>query len=591
MGIPGIYPWLKSKIHNFDMNNVPKADYFLIDCNGVIHESITDSKVSVLSDVCDVINKGLLELIEKVSCNNVYLSVDGIASLGKIFQMRSRRYKSEFKTLSCIEENCGCPKRHSHETDDLYNRNFITPNTNDMLIIMDEMIKYFKNYSLLSKKKIIIDTCENFGEGEHKIVEYIKTSVNPSDKVLIYGPDNDYLLLTLPLPHDIVLCRYQTIHKKEHILEMAVNSNLNNDKKSNNKSKSKQNLSDELSDISDISDKSSESSESSEDSEDSDLKAELKEVKDTLKDNLKVEVKQKIMVNLDIRKFRYSIPSIMGKLNSTYKISSENRLRCIYDFIAILGLAGMDFLPNSPSIRFSGLKSDVSKGRFNSIDDLINIYKQVCDNIWLVEADGRLNCYLIAKILEIIGKNETKWFSMYETNKIPSDITPVNLGVPGYKSRWYRQKFGIDNTHMNISSIFNSYIRILSWYVLLYINGMCIPKKKSKQYTASWTVYYPYQFAPLASDITGVKIPKYNTFEYSEPIDYKLQHMLVFSKNMLYQLDSRYYQIALKYPNFYPDLDNVKIDYELSENREHKGIVLLPYINHNQIKNELDKVF
>lgn len=31
-------------------------------------------------------------------------------------------YKSEFKILNCLEKNCNCPKRHSDETDDLYEK-------------------------------------------------------------------------------------------------------------------------------------------------------------------------------------------------------------------------------------------------------------------------------------------------------------------------------------------------------------------------------------------------------------------------------------------------------------------------------------
>ena len=195
-------------------------------------------------------------------------------------------------------------------------------------------------------------------------------------------------------------------------------------------------------------------------------------------------------------------------------------------------------------------------------------------------------------MLKIIGKTEENWFKyLYENNDLLAKNTTeiVQLDKENYKKRWYEIKFGVEYSKSNISSIYTSYLSILSWYVLLYINGLYTENTKNI-YKASWIAYYPYYYSPLASDIEMVDVKKYYTFYKSSPISGSLQHLLIFSKNTLRKLDKKYYNIALKYPQFYPDLDNILVDYELSEGKEYKSIIILPFIQINKLKYELEKI-
>ena len=79
------------------------------------------------------------------------------------------------------------------------------------------------------------------------------------------------------------------------------------------------------------------------------------------------------------------------------------------------------------------------------------------------------------------------------------------------------QKFGIDyeNDKPALQRIINSYIEGLAWVLTYYHNGC-----------GSWTWYYPYLYAPLASDLIDLaRVPL--TFEKGVPFTSLLQLLSV----------------------------------------------------------------
>lgn len=72
----------------------------------------------------------------------------------------------------------------------------------------------------------------------------------------------------------------------------------------------------------------------------------------------------------------------------------------------------------------------------------------------------------------------------------------VRLGEDGWKGRYYEQKFGISDPVEQVElakKLCNAYVEGLCWVMRYYFDGV-----------ASWTWYYPFHYAPFASDLVDL---------------------------------------------------------------------------------------
>ncbi|KAI8345316.1 XRN 5'-3' exonuclease N-terminus-domain-containing protein [Choanephora cucurbitarum] len=218
MGIPKFFRWISERYPMCSQlitdNSIPEFDNLYLDMNGIIHNCshnnndnahfrITEEQIWI--GVFNYID----HLFSKIKPKKFFfLAIDGVAPRAKMNQQRSRR----FRTARDAEElrQKALQKGEELPTEDPFDSNCITPGTEFMKRLTAEL-RYF-----ISKKvsedanwrgvEIVLSGPEVPGEGEHKIMEYIRLAraqpnYDPNVRHCLYGLDADLIMLGL-LSHD-----------------------------------------------------------------------------------------------------------------------------------------------------------------------------------------------------------------------------------------------------------------------------------------------------------------------------------------------------------------------------------------------------
>jgi 5'-3' exonuclease len=162
------------------------------------------------NDLEEKMIKGVIEYIEKiinvVNPNElVYLAIDGVAPMAKMKHQRIRRYKS-IKEQE-IKENIA--KKHGVPYTKSWNNSAITPGTLFMRKLTKAIVKHIKSKE--TNIKYIFSSCNTPGEGEHKILQYIKENNNNKNRI-IYGLDADLIYLALASMKDNIYLLREKSH-------------------------------------------------------------------------------------------------------------------------------------------------------------------------------------------------------------------------------------------------------------------------------------------------------------------------------------------------------------------------------------------
>lgn len=138
-----------------------------------------------------------------------YMAIDGVAPRAKMNQQRARRfrtaYEAEMNLAKAVRQGAEIPK------EDPFDSNAITPGTEFMAKLTDNL-KYFIHKKISEDArwaniKVVLSGHEVPGEGEHKIMQYIRAmkaqpKYNPNLRHCIYGLDADLIVLGL-VTHDL----------------------------------------------------------------------------------------------------------------------------------------------------------------------------------------------------------------------------------------------------------------------------------------------------------------------------------------------------------------------------------------------------
>ncbi|XP_069474375.1 5'-3' exoribonuclease 1 isoform X2 [Ambystoma mexicanum] len=214
MGVPKFYRWISERYPCLSEvvkeHQIPEFDNLYLDMNGIIHQCshpndedvhfrITDDKI--FADIFHYLEV-LFRIIKPRKV--FFMAVDGVAPRAKMNQQRGRRFRSakeaEDKIKKAIEKGEILPSEARFDS------NCITPGT-DFMARLHEHLKYFVNMKISTDKSwqgvsVYLSGHETPGEGEHKIMEFIRSEKarpdhNPNTRHCLYGLDADLIMLGL----------------------------------------------------------------------------------------------------------------------------------------------------------------------------------------------------------------------------------------------------------------------------------------------------------------------------------------------------------------------------------------------------------
>lgn len=207
MGIPGYFSHIIKNYPNIirNLQYFTKKDctiqHLFMDCNSLVYDAYNNlSKAEEFANQTeseiekDLINEVIVAiklLIQKVSpCETIMIAFDGVAPFAKMEQQRTRRYRTDFITKATSSKKIA--RR--------WNTAAITPGTSFMNKLVKTMEYEFQHSEKFYHVKRVVVSCSNIpGEGEHKIMDYIR-SYGPSmkdDNIALYGLDSDLIMLSI----------------------------------------------------------------------------------------------------------------------------------------------------------------------------------------------------------------------------------------------------------------------------------------------------------------------------------------------------------------------------------------------------------
>jgi len=608
MGVPAFFRWLCTRfpkiiidvIENEDEtidgvhvptdtskanpNNI-EFDCLYLDMNGIIHpcthpedQSGPITEEQMMINIMNYVDR-MFSIVRPRKL--LYMAIDGVAPRAKMNQQRSRRFKSRKEAKEKLEKM----KKEGvmdEEPASNFDSNCITPGTE----FMEKVSQYLKYYIALRQStdpgwrgiKVILSDSNAPGEGEHKIMHYIRYQRSQPDydanmRHVICGLDADLIMLGLSThePHFTILREVVTVQNNNTCFICGQPGHLASECKGKPKDRD-------------------------------------------------APIKKKPFQFLHLSVLREYLDQWLFVENLEFEYDFE---RVIDDWVFLCFFVGNDFLPHLPTLEI----------RENALDLLTKIYKDVYPRVGYLTAHGELLLDRIEPLVTEIAKLEDqilinrlrkqaekddrdkarKRYSKSDLeiqneqnmaaavqlrskllNELGSDmeipqaseankdeiVDHVRLGEEGWKERYYTTKFHVE---MNDQDFFNrlrqSYAEGLVWVYRYYYQGC-----------ASWKWFYPFHYAPFASEIVGIANVKIE-FSLGDPFTPLEQLMSVLPADSGAFLPPAYRELMTSPDS--PILDFYPTDFVIEPEKNKPAwtwVALLPFIDEQRLATAIQSV-
>ncbi|XP_078061790.1 5'-3' exoribonuclease 1 isoform X9 [Mustelus asterias] len=214
MGVPKFYRWISERYPCLSQvvkeHQIPEFDNLYLDMNGIIHQCshpndedvhFRISEEKIIADIFHYVEV-LFRIIKPKKV--FFMAVDGVAPRAKMNQQRGRRFRSAKEAEEKIKK--ALEKGETLPTEARFDSNCITPGT-AFMARLHEHLKYFINLKISTEKSwegvaVYLSGHETPGEGEHKIMEFIRAETtkpdhDPNTRHCLYGLDADLIMLGL----------------------------------------------------------------------------------------------------------------------------------------------------------------------------------------------------------------------------------------------------------------------------------------------------------------------------------------------------------------------------------------------------------
>ncbi|KAI3700863.1 hypothetical protein L2E82_45504 [Cichorium intybus] len=631
MGVPSFYRWLANKYPKIVVNAVEKSeeedgtlpnpngrefDNLYLDMNGIIHPCFHPEHDDVLSKhACffifflfqyslntpgtyEEVFNNIFDYIDRIMMivrprKLLYLAIDGVAPRAKMNQQRTRRFRTAKDQENLRKEEDRLRRQYEIEGRDVLpnqesevsDSNIITPGTKFMFELSSRLQDYINmriSKNLAWKHlKVILSDANAPGEGEHKIMSFIRlqrtcSGYNPNTSHVLYGlfdligglKDTSEQMNNLEIS---TLSKKELVKKPHQFLHVWIlREYLNIDLRTENVPEKFiydiERLIDDFVFICFFAGN------------------------DFLPHMPTLEIHEGA-IDLLIHVYKQEFKNLGGYLVNTEKVDDKKggniKLKRVEKFILAVGAYEEQIFKKRSAIRDSKLRrmlSDIEDNSGNGEEELFPVIRSTHNlKDSSIGSGGKLSDNEIfenTKALKEQMKSYTREISDVFRNGLVSDT--VKLGTPGWRNRYYQYKFSseteTDMENMR-KKVVEKYTEGVCWVLLYYFSGV-----------PSWTWFYPYHYGPFASDFKGLSSIKL-ILQRGSPFKPFDQLMAVLPPTSAHALPPSYQSLMTadhsSILDFYPDDFDVDMD---GKRFLWQGICKLPFIEEERLLAETKKI-